>query len=449
MVAIIAGAFSLTGCVDETERIVEVIKDPFEAPPAAAAGFLGYSDTTAQKTVCGTCHAGQQGAWKVSAHAKAAADLAASDHAAETCWNCHAVSELGSAATGNVGYTSMKSKRYVDVQCESCHNSGQAHLADPSKTQPLASIAAYGDEVSGTGCAECHNGTHHPYYEEWSKSGHAQADDHAATNASCAFCHEGKEALKTSFGVNSEYLEKGDTKLYGVTCAVCHDPHGSANEGQLRLSITARDTAQNLCAKCHQRRPNPQLTSSSGPHSPQGPTVLGVAGWRPDGFAYGTGPMVSTHGSEANGELCAGCHVQSFAVDATTNATGHLFKATPCIDASGKPTADDCELAQQRFKSCTGSGCHGSESGAKSAMVATELRLQALTAEVTRLVALVKAAKPGEFSTTDNKITVGEGANFNAGLLSGDGSRGVHNPFLIEALLNASITALKSTYGVQ
>jgi predicted CXXCH cytochrome family protein len=247
--------------------------------------------------------------------------------------------------------------------------------------------------------------------------------------------------------VKSEYLEKTDTKLYGVTCAVCHDPHGSANPGQLRLSITSRDTAQNLCAKCHQRRPNPQLTSGSGPHSPQGPTVLGYAGWRPEGFAYGSGPMVSTHGSEANGELCAGCHVQSFAVNSTTNATGHLFLATPCIDpATGQPTTGDCEISQQRFKSCTGSGCHGSEAGAKSALVATEGRLIALTNEVNRLWAL---APKTEFNTTDNKITVAEGAKFNGGLLAGDGSRGVHNPFLIEALLLASISALKTTYSIQ
>ncbi len=52
-----------------------------------------------------------------------------------------------------------------------------------------------------------------------------------------------------------------------------------------------------------------------------------------------------------------------------------------------------------------------------------------------------------EFDTEDNTITVAEGANFNAGL--GDiESSAVHNPFLTEALLTASIDALIAEYGL-
>jgi hypothetical protein len=66
---------------------------------------------------------------------------------------------------------------------------------------------------------------------------------------------------------------------------------------------------------------------------------------------------------------------------------------------------------------------------------------------------LVKAQKPGEFNTTDNKITTAEGSAFNSagaynpstGAMTG---ATVHNPYLIEALLTASIAQLKKDYGV-
>jgi hypothetical protein len=178
--------------------------------------------------------------------------------------------------------------------------------------------------------------------------------------------------------------------------------------------------------------------------------VLGEAGWRPPNFVYNSARMETTHGSQRNPKLCAGCHLNKFTVNDPSgkfvmNATGHLFKAIPCLDATGKPTNATCDMTQRTFRTCTASGCHGSENAARSAVVATEARLRALTLEVNRLVARVPAS---EFNTTDGKTTVGEGAKFNASLLDGDTSRGVHNPFLLEALLQASITALKTTYNI-
>jgi len=68
-------------------------------------------------------------------------------------------------------------------------------------------------------------------------------------------------------------------------------------------------------------------------------------------------------------------------------------------------------------------------------------------------VAIVKTTRPTEFSTTDNKITTAEGSAFNSaaaynptsGVMSGNT---VHNPYLMEALLTASIAQLKKDYGV-
>jgi predicted CXXCH cytochrome family protein len=442
----------LGGCVDD--NIVYRDRPLFEDPPAAAAGFLGYSDTTTKRTTCGNCHAGQQGAWRTSAHAGAVATLVASGHAQNTCYGCHTVSDKGNAARGTVAYDATRSGRYHDVQCESCHSAGLTHVQDPSASQPQASIVV-GDTISG--CGECHRDTHHPFVEEWKQSRHSRVTASVASRkttdpthwAECAYCHEGKEALRVQFNENAEFLEKSNNEQYGVTCAVCHDPHGSAEPAQLRASIETRNPAENLCIRCHHKRAEPD-ESGRGAHSAQGPMVLGEAGWRPPNFVYSNVRMETTHGSERNPKLCAGCHVTKFTVtDAAgqfvVNATGHLFKAIPCLDSAGRPTAGTCAMTQRTFRSCTASGCHGSENAARSATIAVETRLRTLTVEVNRLVAKVPAS---EFNTTDGKTTVGEGAKFNGSLLDGDTSRGVHNPFLLEALLQASIEALKTTYNI-
>jgi predicted CXXCH cytochrome family protein len=451
--ALLLVGLALTGCIDE--RIVYRDQPLFADPPSAAVGFLGYSDTTSRRTTCGNCHAGQQARWKTSAHATAVADLVASGHSQTACFTCHTVSDKGNAATGTVAYDATRSPRYHDVQCESCHSAGLTHVQDPSATQPLARIAV-GDTIAG--CNECHRDTHHPFYDEWKQSRHSRTNpdvaSRKATNptswASCAYCHEGKEALRVQFSSRAEFLEKSNDQQYGITCAVCHDPHGSAETGQLRASIETRNPDENLCIKCHHKRAEPD-ESGRGAHSAQGPMVLGEAGWRPPNFVYSNLRMETTHGSDRNPKLCAGCHLNKFTVtDANggfvISATGHLFKAIPCLDAAGKPTGAECDITAPRtFRSCTASGCHGTENAARSAIVTTEVRLRNLTNEVNRLVAQVPA---GEFSTSDGRTTVGEGAKFNASLLDGDTSRGVHNPFLLEALLQASIDALKTTYGI-
>ena len=451
----IAGA--VAGCVDE--KIVYRDKPLFEDPPEAAVGFLGYSNAEQKKTTCGNCHAGQQVKWVESSHADAWDGLQASAGKQAVCNDCHTVSGLGNAtaAGAKVAYAATQDSRYEDVQCESCHGGGLNHVTDPTQTQPKASILV-GDQLTN-GCGECHSDTHHPFVEEWSTSAHGRVTPYLlsrddASFASCAYCHEGKAALKTQFGVETEYAEKGTTTRDGITCAVCHDPHGSSYPAQLRADPFTRNVEDNLCMKCHHKRAEPELASSQGAHSPQAQLILGEeVGWRPPNFVLGDEQVYGTHSSEKNPKLCAGCHLSTTTVtDKATgsfimNTTGHSFKAIPCVDANGKQTTEqNCALTSASFKACTNSGCHGSEVAARSATTALELRLTSLTAEVNRLVALVPKA---EFSTTDGKVTPGEGAKFNGSILGGDRSRGVHNPFLLEALLQSSISYLKTYYSIQ
>jgi hypothetical protein len=126
-------------------------------------------------------------------------------------------------------------------------------------------------------------------------------------------------------------------------------------------------------------------------------------------------------------------------------ATGHGFKGIPCVDANGQPTGEaDCALDQRSFKACAVSGCHGSENGARSALITVWTRFDLLTSTVDAMVAQVPAS---EFKTGDNFTSTGEGAKFNSALAKFSGSA-AHNPFLVEALLTATIKQLRIDYGI-
>jgi predicted CXXCH cytochrome family protein len=479
-----------TSCVDE--KIVFQDRELFEEPPAAALGFLGYTDQEAKLTVCGNCHVGQQAGWETTGHADAWEGLQSSDHAQAVCEGCHTVNELGNALTEPAGYNAAQEERYHDVQCESCHGPGLDHVQNPDASQPLAPISV-GEDLT-TGCGECHEGAHHPFVEQWAESAHGEwsAGGYAGTRDGCNQCHNGAVALRVKYNETANYLEEADGGVLPATCAVCHDPHGSDYENNLRAPI-AEASQDNLCVTCHARVGTPSNGwSSHGPHAAQGLLVLGEnVGWIPPGFDYDSTSMASTHGSEANPKLCATCHVGQFNVtDANGDpftSVGHLFTATPCIDpATGLPTAGDCETSDEYFGSCATSGCHGTAASARTAFIATKARMGFLldelwddidedhvleTSDTGVLPRALAVAGPSEFDPGASSVTTAKGAIWNAMLAytedrafwgdfgiegisghqgahkaSGDG---VHNPFLLEALLIASIEAVEDAYGVQ
>ena len=449
---------ALPGCGDE---IVYRDRATFETPPTGAGGFLGLSDVAATRTVCGNCHSGKQTQWQTTHHSKAWASLKNSGQQKPECEACHSVSSLGNAqTTANVGWVGTKAARYQNVQCESCHGPGQTHVLNPDigANKPLPSIQV-GPTLTN-GCGECHSGTHRPFAEEWAKSRHANPPGTRGTNASCVSCHEAK-GIFAAFGITTNYLEQPSTAgTIPVVCVVCHDPHNDKNPGQLRFPVDATSLDENLCMKCHYRRAQPQVTSSSGPHSPQGPMLLGEAGWFPPNFQYPPKSLVGSHGSDRNPRLCATCHVNNYEVNDkvtgafTFRATGHSFQALPCVDAQGIPTGQGSkevcgtgtrpnDVAQRSFKACV--SCHLSETAARSAIIVTRQRLERLAAQVDTMLTKVPST---EFSTTDNRISTAEGSKFNAALAREWGSA-AHNPFLAEALLLASIQQITTDYGVR
>jgi predicted CXXCH cytochrome family protein len=468
-------SLSLAACSDD---IVYRDRAPFNPPEAAAKGFLGYYDAKAKKTTCGNCHADFQGTWSQTKHASAWTNLNASTAKQESCFTCHTVTGNGNTASGSqAGHDAVKDSVYYDVQCESCHGPGLQHVegvGQGSIVRPLAKVS-----MTGPGdCGDCHSGAHQPFAEEWGASGHANVSASRAANATCAGCHDGRGAL-ARWGVDANYVEKASATAYqATTCAVCHDPHGSTNPSQLRFPVTSQDPDENLCMKCHIRRSVPE-TGASSPHAPQGAVLLGFAGYRPPGFKYDTARIYGSHATEKNPKLCAGCHVNKFTVtDKLTGAfafqaTGHLMRPIPCLDATGKPTADKTcayTATARSWQTCSASGCHANAAVAANAFGTVRSRMKFLADQLWLntnsdgtlqasptdggLLATLKGTRPAEWSSTDNTITPAEGAEFNARLCgeynqsNADNSKGIHNPFLCEALLIATIDYVRSYYGL-
>ncbi|MEO6066902.1 MAG: cytochrome c3 family protein [Gemmatimonadales bacterium] len=464
----------IVGACTETQYIE---RDPVNPPPDAASGFLGYYDASTKLTTCGNCHVTHQAKWEGTAHSSAWAALPV--NAPAYCAGCHTVNENGNSVDSAAGYNKVQSVAYHDVQCESCHGPGFAHATTPDAgVPPLAHI---GPLVAGASCASCHSGSHTPFAEQWAASGHNDSAGMAypAGRAECRSCHEGQAAIRKFNGnQNTRYIDSVGTKT--IVCVVCHDPHGSNNVAQLRAPIDVPDPTVNLCMQCHLRNGTPTPTFSRGgrsAHSSQGPILLGEgAGWMPPGFFFDSAGAYATHGSSANPQLCAGCHVNAFTVtDANgvqATSTGHLFSANPCLDANGVPTADNtCAYTStaRNWSACV--TCHtGGASvvanlfNTKRTTVRNLIRqlwydvdgdkvLDAFPAD-SGYLPRVYANTPAEFNNT-NALTTAEGALFNTMMLAekaqyanADGSYGVHNPFFYDALLSASISAVQATYGL-
>lgn len=501
----------LAACTDT--KTVFVDREPFNPPPDQASGMLGYYTASTQQTTCGNCHVGTQAQWKKHGHREAYANLlAAVANPPASCYGCHTVSERGNrlGPVGNpAGWNARADSAYHDVQCESCHGPGLAHVEEPDNRAnwPLARLDIKGVEAAS--CAACHSDTHHPFAEQWGASGHGNEELAAEEggNPSCNGCHEGRAALVRFGGANSNYVEKAGTKMLPQTCAVCHDSHGSDNAGQLRLPLDAQEVASNLCTACHFRGTTPSGSFSNststalrrGAHAAQGGVYFGQsAGWLPPGFIYDTNRVFSSHASPtSNPRLCAGCHVASYTINdpASGNfafqSVGHLFQSIPCRDPAGLPTEDNsCDYSSTaRFwNSCTGAGCHADANTAATIFANQRNNIRILVEELwtddgglnsggepymspatdagllpfilqnnlddpvcTKTVGGVTSASKA-FDNTDNCITAAEGALWNALMLAenlyshNDGSKGVHNPFFYEALLSASIAHVRATY---
>ncbi len=224
-----------------------------------------------------------------------------------TCLPCHTV------GNGNGGYVDEATTPHLgNVQCENCHGSGGAHVTNPSQNGMVSPLEA---DV----CGSCHSGFHHPTFEQWETSGHAEAlatlQSRSYAGDHCLECHSA-EAIVLS-GVDAVLADVQVKAKNSITCVVCHDPHGGPNAGQLR------EPEADICLGCHT---SGGALPGNSPHHPQREMLLGLGGFGPTG-AQEIGPN-SGHTSSVLAR-CIECHVfEEHPADTTIDNpvnTGHTF----------------------------------------------------------------------------------------------------------------------------
>lgn len=431
--------------------------------PNVVKGDSGLTGKFVGSERCSACHANQHSNWFATLHAGALETLESiGQENNSVCLPCHTVG-FGEAG----GFVDRSTTNALaGVGCESCHGPGRDHVENVNDASLRPIIGIESDT-----CAQCHTGEHHPNFEDWEMSAHAEVNAEVAPRlaagtsaASCGVCHSGDVFFAKLSGetITDNFLAgRSVESLNGITCVVCHDPHmrtGNAAEPedgrdyQLRFpqvkfaaptSLVADVTNPdrfNLCGQCHHARDRVWTDGSREPHPSDQVNVffgeLPLPASNPD-------PIVPVRASvHLNApEQCSTCHVfRSPLVEGLAPAvSGHTFEVNfgGCVD------------------------CHGTEEIA-------EAKLSALESELAIRSARVKSALEtwASLNNVDNKGLLSweytsEGGPNNAGqakipdaikkarylyyyVIQGGGS-GVHNPdFVRESLVAAEDYALSA-----
>jgi hypothetical protein len=380
--------------------------DSAQVPMAGEQGFVrvvgGNGNYAGQEAFwnCGICHPDAHAAWAETSHARAFETLRAIGmHRNPQCLPCHTVGY----GLPNGFQNEASTPHLAGVQCESCHGPAGDHLSNPRdpSLRPTVTIAS---EV----CGGCHNGFHHPTFDEWSKAGHAQVTDPGMFNAGtsrmyqCGVCHSGavRNAVVRDYdaggdGTNVMPPSIHDANTLAQECTTCHDPHKKfdtmlpvgipAQPAQLRNPISSvkfmsyitstnstgfaqqYDPTIQICGQCHNERGATWANTTARPphHSPQYNILIGQAvdprfdtnTLNGQAISFNMGP--AGHGDPAvpapngNPGQCTACHNRPEHPENLSPAnpayTGHQFTletlaCAECHGFLGLPDAD--EIAQ-------------------------------------------------------------------------------------------------------
>lgn len=419
-------------------------------PPVDTGNGGGLTGKYVGAAVCQQCHSNIHQNWSQTGHSRALGTLAAiSQDTNAQCLPCHTV---GFGETGGFVDTATTNE-LAGVQCENCHGGAADHVrnVEDKSLRPTVSIGA---DV----CGKCHQGVHHPTFEEWSGTGHAAvvpdvaAELSAGTVAtSCGVCHSGdvrQATLVQGDTITDAFLSGVPTdKMNAVTCAVCHDPHKQT--GNDAIGETGRDfqiryaevvspeptntiatitdpTRYNLCGQCHHDRGRDwTATTRASHHSIQSNVYIGE-------MPIKTGdPLVPNTRSVHRfvPAQCSTCHMYrpETANDAGVTSSGHAF----AIDT----------------QACSASGCHPNQADADAVKTALQGEVEAgLTDIANRLGPLSNWGYSNEGGPADqSKITEPiMKVRFMYFFITNDGSLGVHNPAYVRSMLAECDTLLTS-----
>jgi hypothetical protein len=292
-------------------------------------------------------------------------------------------------------------------------------------------------------CGVCHDNSElvETRILQWGVSKHAIGGTFFENGTSCAPCHTSqgfKEVVLTGAQTTAEVIQNPSN----INCYTCHKIHDTYTTDDLQLRYSAPITfwfngethdfgKANLCAHCHQSRPqatfpdvtNPQgtftVTSTRfGPHhGPQSEELVGTGV-----YLVGEGYINSSHITVP--DACITCH-KSEAAGNTSG--GHTFKIY------------DTEQGTYNVTGCV--ACH-TEEEAIANIETFQPEIQALLDQLEPLLITAGIYDPATGLAVKGDYTNNvAGAYFNYAFIKEDKSLGVHNPKFAQKLLENSIAS--------
>lgn len=381
---------------------------------AASLQYLGYGDTANRNPTCVKCHEEKTFGWRLTAHANALTTIQESDIAEPSCRPCHTTGwDDGDSLIGADDAWAAATNdtlKYRDVQCEVCHGPASQHntpfIDSPADVLTQADKELWDADL----CGRCHEGTHHPYIEEWETSAHSMANQavagFVATNENCAKCHVAQSFERwVTFG-DSDYISDDPQP---ITCQACHTAHSNENPGQLRLPL-----GQNvICSKCHNAKgalPGKPVNHATWE------VFTGTLAFTYAGQTYEN----SGHTTALATEACVACHVFStpYVSESIPAKTGHTFR----------PRIEACRQ------------CHAN---------ATDFDIDGVQTEIQGLLDQLQAEIDAAGATQDTTASYLNARYILEAMLS-EGSRGIHNTKYTRKLLQdalADFTPIPSSTG--
>jgi predicted CXXCH cytochrome family protein len=306
--------------------------------PASAFGSEDDGGNYIGPNGCKFCHIDQYESWIQTNHSRAfqiLVDIKMDKN--ESCIPCHVT-----------GYNNeTKTYKFKDVTCEVCHGSGdisnniaknvirvlysQENKTEEETHEILSRInltrKSMVRNLTAEMCGRCHQGEHHPTYEEWNKSLHKEAMNtvkkQAGASDSCMKCQSVEWITADDY--NKPTLNE---VTLGLTCEACHNVHNPVNDKLLRMP------KNRLCASCHTMQ---DAKPGAAVHHPSSEMRLSTGGVDTDTYIY-----------QPNA-ACADCHRYTRAYNESlklAGVTGHDFKTdfNVCLKChEGFPDAQEAE----------------------------------------------------------------------------------------------------------
>jgi hypothetical protein len=390
-----------------------------------------------------------------------------------------------------------KSAKQANIQCENCHGpqTGEAHTTGDSRVT-----------LSSDVCAACHGEpARHGRFQQWQLSGHANYETAVAEGMSggCAQCHTAQGFLawgKSGYTASSVQVTWTADQVHPQTCQTCHDPHGigttsgsGASNATVRITgttpplmagFTATDVGRGaICMTCHNGRRGLRNDSnfavadaSRAPHvGPQTDVLMGQNFYLVD---------VGTPGYHARvEETCVTCHMAETPppdiISYNKGGTNHTFYASKeiCSECHATITAEDVQHPVEEKVATLTAALDQALSDLMKAQLALGNKidlggLKTLTSagDFTKVdfaeshgrqgmtVTLSDASSVGPVAMNSVRVVPPTGSPFpiynvadpvipksgwNLLMIESDASMGVHNPGLVNRVLDVSIYALQ------